>query len=109
MIYTVTNVRYYDATYGAPADESLRVEVETFDELRQVEWMRRVESLPEFYRWSYDRHELTTSEGKGIEGQRIVDCNLMAEFKGGAEWWVVAKLPDGCTFGLPKREPKGGP
>ncbi len=107
MKYEVTNIRYFDATYGAPADESLRVQVETLDELRAVPWIRSIEEKPEFHRWSYIRDELRVNEGAGKE-RLIVDTKLMAEFKGGAEWWVVANLPHDFSFGLPKWEPKAG-
>lgn len=68
---------YFDG-FERPEDD---LSVENTQALLDVPWIKRwADEEPEFYRFSI-------SDG----------THLMAELKGGAEWWVVCYFPDGAA------------
>lgn len=68
--------RYRPAFFeGYPIEE---LEVGSLEELLEVDWVKNWTTSPGFHRFSVSRH--------------YQYHNLMAEFKEGKEWWVVAIL-----------------
>lgn len=60
-------------------------EVQTFDELMDVEWIKSWSENKDFYRYS-----ICIDKTYNKNKQRTPSHNLMCELKNGAEWWVVA-------------------
>lgn len=77
-------VEYWPNFVERGDEAPLIVSFETLDELLAVPFVAQWKDSPNFYRFS------------------VSDEWLMAELRGGREWWVVAKLPDGFPEGLPK-------
>jgi hypothetical protein len=82
--------------------ENLEGEVADLEELLKIEFIANFTTGPGFYRFSRGS-EVDSPEQYGLL------CTLMAEYKEGFEWWVVAYLwPEKAEelAGLPKWEAK---
>jgi len=71
---------------GDPLKESHFQDV---PKLFAIPWVKSFSKYPDFYRYSMSE-----------------EC-LMAEYKGGKEWWVVGSIDHPERIQLPKWEPKG--
>jgi hypothetical protein len=66
-------------------------EVGTLEELLAIGFIARWTEMPEFYRFSLHRHYVPQDHFGPNDPPENISL-LMAELKGGREWWVVAKL-----------------
>jgi hypothetical protein len=73
-------------------DQKKPAEYSTQDELLTIPWIKQWAENKNFHQFS-------------IAKQRGYDSHLMAELKGGREWWVIGYLSSDDGLTLPKWEP----
>jgi hypothetical protein len=81
-------LRRYIPDFVETDEEALDVEVETLDEMFALPFIKRFKEIPEFMQFSQSCRQLSYR-------------TLLAEYRDGKEWWVVAFLYDKVD-GLPE-------